>query len=85
MKKLLEIVQKKPYLAWYVKDTSRLSPKSIMEHVFNFGDWNDYLEAEEALGIQKAKEIFEQLTSKKRVNLRRKTINYFQKYYQKYA
>jgi len=62
-----------------------MSLESALEHVLNYGDWDDYLEAEKTLGINKVKIIFDKLKSKKRPNLRVKTINYFEKYYQKHA
>ena len=61
MGKLIKIFDKKPYLAWYIKDKKKISPKSMLEHILNYGDWGDYLEAEEALGIKNAKEIFNDL------------------------
>lgn len=75
----------KPYLAWYVKDVEKISKESMLEHILNYGDWVDYLKAEDALGIKITKEIFNDLKSKPRTNLRIKTINYFDKYFQRYA
>ena len=85
MNKLLRLFFKKPYLAWYVKDVKNISIESMLEHIFNYGDWEDYLKAEEALGINNTRSIFDNLKNKARSNLRIKTINYFEKYYQKYA
>jgi len=85
MNKLLNLLKDKPYLTWYLKDKSALSEKSILEHILNYGNWDDYLLTEKALGIQKTKELFTKLKNNHRVNLRPKTINYFDKYYQKYA
>ena len=61
------------------------SKESMLEHILNYGDWVDYLKAEEALGIKNTKAIFNDLKSKPRTNLRRKTINYFDKYFSRYA
>ena len=79
------IVKDKPYLTWYVRNPNKLSAKSIVEHVLNFGNWDDYLRVEEALGIKKTKELFESIAHGNRVNLRKKTVSYFEKYFQKYA
>ncbi len=79
------IFLKKPYLAWFVEDKKRLSQESTMEQIFNYGNWQDYLEAERDLGIKKVKAIFEDLKSRKRTNLRPKTVNYFSLYFAKYA
>jgi len=85
MNKFQQLFSKKPYLAWYVRDKQRLSEESMFEHVLNYGDWEDYLMVEDALGIKKAHSLFQKLKSKKRVNLRPQTVNYFSLYFQKYA
>jgi hypothetical protein len=85
MNKLRQLFSKKPYLAWYVKDAKNISPESMLEHILNYGDWEDYLVAEKSIGINRARKIFDKLKSKSRSNLRAKTINYFEKYYQRYA
>lgn len=83
---MLQILfEKKPYLAWYVKDKSLLSDKSMLEHILNYGDWNDVMEAENILGISQMKVLFDEIKSQKRVNLKPRTINYFEKYFSKYA
>jgi len=85
MDKLQHLFRKKPYLAWDVKDKGGLSEKSILEHILNYGDWDDYLAAEKTLGLKKTKALYEELKNKKRVNLRPQIINYFDLYFKKYA
>lgn len=85
MNKLQKIFEKKPYLAWYVRDVKKISKESMLEQILNCGDWTDYLDAEAALGINKMREIFDRLKSHPRTNLREKTINYFDRYFQRYA
>lgn len=85
MDKLLKLFYKKAYLAWYIKDVKKVSQSSLLEHILSYGDWKDYLEAEKALGIKYTKEIFNDLKERPRSNLRKKTINYFDKYFQRYA
>ena len=85
MKDLLNLLKDKPYLTWYIKDKEALSEDSILEHIYNYGNWDDYMTAENALGIKSVRSIYERLKSKHRVNIRVKTINYFDNYYQKYA
>ncbi|KKS32722.1 MAG: hypothetical protein UU93_C0005G0030 [Candidatus Amesbacteria bacterium GW2011_GWA2_42_12] len=80
-----DIFLKKPYLAWFVKDKKKLSQESTLEQIFNYGNWQDYLKAEEDLGIKEVRSIFERLKNRKRTNLRPKTINYFSLYFTKYA
>ena len=80
-----DILLKKPYLAWFVKDVKKISQESTMEQIFNYGNWQDYLKAENDLGIKRVKAIFEDLKTRKRTNLRLKTINYFNLYFAKYA
>lgn len=85
MNKPLGVFHEKPYLAWYVRDVKNISKESLLEHIFNYGNWEDYIRVEEALGIKETREIFNDLRDKARPNLRRKTINYFEKYFRNYA
>lgn len=85
MQDIRELFRQKPYLAWYLKDKSELSEESVFEHILNYGDWDDFLKTKEVFGLEKSKAIFEKLKSKKRVNLRPQTINYFTNYFQKHA
>lgn len=85
MKALRELFKKKPYLAWYVAHPENLSEKSMLEHILNYGDWDEYLLAEKSLGISKVNKLFRMMTSQRRVNLRPETINYFTNYLAKYA
>ena len=80
-----DLLSRKPYLAWSVRDKKSLSEESALEQILNFGDWQDYLKAEKELGIQKVKAIFKGLKNKKRTNLRPKTINYFNLYFDRHA
>jgi hypothetical protein len=59
MDTLLELFYKKPYLAWYIKDVKKVSKNSLLEHILNYGDWDDYLIAEKAIGIKTVKAIFD--------------------------
>jgi len=85
----ISIIQKlfadKPYLAWDIKDIQNLSESALVEHILNYGQWDDYLLTEKELGIKQVKSIFDDLKNKKRVNLRPQTINYFENYFHKYA
>ena len=82
---LQSILQNKPSLSWYIKNKSKLSDESALEHILSFGDWEDVMEAEKALGVTKMKFLFEKICNKKRVNLKPRTINYFHNYFTKYA
>ncbi len=82
---LQKIFKNKPYLVWYIKDKTSLSEKSMLEHILNYGDWDDVIEAEKILGLSRMKALFNEITSQKRINLKPKTINYFEKYFSKYA
>jgi len=82
---LQKILEGKPYLAWYIKDKKILSDVSALEHILSYGNWEDIKEAEKTLGTEKMKSLFQEICRKKRVNLKPRTINYFQNYFAKYA
>ena len=85
MNTLKTLFKRKPFLAWDIRDINTLSEKSMLEHILNYGDWSDVLEAEQALGISKMKILFEKIKRNNRVNLKPRTINYFEKYFAKHA
>ncbi len=78
------LVKEKPYLSWYTK-ADDLSYESVLESVLNYGSWEDYIHLEKILGIEEVRALFEKITSKKRVNLRPQTVEYYRKYFQKYT
>ena len=53
-----EIIKNKPYLAWYVKDPGELSKEATLEHVLNYGNWNDVMQFFEIEGVSKSADLF---------------------------
>jgi hypothetical protein len=80
-----EFIKKRPYLVWYVRDLGKLSEASIVEHVLNYGDWNDVQEMIKVMGIKKAARIFREKSRQKRCNYDPQVKNYFRLYFKKYA
>jgi len=80
-----QFIKKRPYLVWYVKDLNKLSEESIVEHVLNYGDWDDVQKMIKILGIKKVAEIFWTKSKQKRCNYRPEIKNYFHFYFNKYA
>ncbi len=70
---------------WYVKDPGKLNDESIVEHVLNYGDWDDVQGMIKILGIKKTAEIFKREANRKRSNYRPEIKNYFHLYFHKYA
>jgi len=83
-----QFIKARPYLVWYVKNLDGLPEESIIEHVLNYGDWNDVQEMIKILGMKKTARIFrEKSTPDKfgRQNYRPEIRHYFQLYFNKYA
>ena len=85
MKTIHQFIKERPYLVWDVGNLDKLSEESIVEHVLNYGDWDDVQEMIEILGIKKAAEIFRKRAQQKRCNYYPEIKNYFQLYFNKYA
>lgn len=83
--KARDLIRNKPYLAWSTKNYNELSPQSILESVISYGDWSDFTALTKLFGITQSAELFEEIKNKRRSNLRPQTINYFTKYFKKYA
>lgn len=84
-KNIHQFIEKRPYLVWYVKDVGKLSEESIVEHVLNYGDWDDVQEMIKILGMEKTAKIFQEKSEIPRSNYRPEIKNYFKLYFQKYA
>jgi hypothetical protein len=83
-----QFIKKRPYLVWYVKDLGKLDEASIVEHVLNYGDWDDVQEMIKILGMKKTAEIFREKSKPDkfgRQNYDAIVKNYFKLYFDKYA
>ena len=85
-----EFIKKRPHLVWYVskENLGGLNEESIVEHVLNYGDWDDVEEMIKILGIQKTAQIFREKSSGDkfgRQNYRSEIKHYFQLYFQKHV
>ncbi|MBU0646833.1 hypothetical protein KKC67_02745 [Patescibacteria group bacterium] len=83
-----QFIKKRPYLVWYVKDLNKLSEESIVEHVLNYGDWDDVQKMIKILGIKKTAKIFR--TKAKPSKMHRQnyadiTKHFFTLYFNKYV
>lgn len=76
---------KKRRLIWYVKDYESLDEQSIVEHVLNYGNWDDFLEMIRIMGIERAAEVFRENAFRPRTNYRRRTRDYFKHYFDAHA
>lgn len=82
---IYQFIKKRPYLVWYIKNTDKLSEESIVEHVLNYGNWDDVQKMIKILGIKRTAEIFRLKSKQKRCNYRPEIKNYFNFYFDKYA
>lgn len=85
MKSLKNFIEKRPYLIWHTKNYSGLSQEAIVEAILNYGNFDDFKELINILGIKKTARIFKKEAIKKRSNLRPEVKNYFELYFKKYA
>ncbi|EKE14414.1 MAG: hypothetical protein ACD_12C00519G0004, partial [uncultured bacterium] len=75
------IIKNKPYLAWYVKDPEKLSEESVLEHVLNYGNWEDVQLFIKLKGINETASIFNKSLTKKRTNYAPVIKSYFFRYF----
>lgn len=76
-----DIIKNKPYLAWYVKNPNSLSEESILEHVLNYGNWDDVQNFIKIAGFEKTRVLFNQTLKKKRTNYAPQIKSYFIHYF----
>lgn len=79
------IIKKKPYLAWYVKDRDKLSEEAVLEHVLNYGNWEDVQEFIKIKGIKETAKLFYKSLNKKRINYLPQIKHYFENYFKKHV
>ncbi len=81
---LKDIIKRKPYICWSVKDIGALSKESIVETILCRGEFSDFLELIKILGIKNTAEIFFKQVSMKRTNYNKKTENYFTLFFKRH-
>lgn len=76
-----DIIKNKPYLAWYVKDPEKLSAESVLEHVLNYGNWEDVQLFIKVKGINETAKLFNKSLKNKRTNYQPAVQSYFSRYF----
>lgn len=77
---LVKITQDDPSWIWYSKNTSALSKERILEHVLNYGTWEQVQKSIAIHGQKKPAETYQQIANKPRTNLKPRVKNYFDLY-----
>jgi len=81
MKKVQDIIKQKPYLAWYIKNSDNLSDQSVLEHVLNYGNWEDVQTFIKIKGLKETKNLFNKTIQQNRVNYPDNIKHYFVLYF----
>jgi len=76
-----DILKQKPYLAWYVKNPEHLSDQSVLEHILNYGNWEDVQQFIAIKGWNDSAKLFFQSLTKKRTNYTPEIQSYFTRYF----
>ena len=78
-------IERRPYLIWHTRNFKHLSREAALEAVLNYGDFEDVKKIIAILGKKTAAGIFQKQLRQHRVNYDSKIINYFARYFRKYA
>lgn len=84
-----EFIKERPHLIWYVgkENLDKLNEESIVEHVLNYGNWDDVQKMIKILGLQKTAQIFGKKSMPDkfgRQNYRPEIKHYFGLYFNKH-
>lgn len=84
---LYDFIKKRKHLIWYVKDHRALDEASVVEHVLNYGDWDDVQELFRIVGVERAAKIFrkQMVTGRQRGNYKKRVRHYFNLYFDKHV
>lgn len=77
-----DIFREKPYLVWYVKNPKKLSEESVLEHVLNYGNWEDVQQFIKIKGMVNTRKLFYKTISRKRTNYHPAISSYFTRYFE---
>lgn len=75
------IIQNKPYLAWYIRDPEKLSEASVLEHILNYGNWDDVQLFIKIKGMSESAALFNKSSKNMRVNYTPAIQSYFSRYF----
>lgn len=75
------IISNKPYLAWYIKDPEKLSEESVLEHVLNYGNWDDVQQFITIKSKKSTARLFNKTILGKRSNYSPAIRSYFLRYF----
>lgn len=75
----------RPTLIWYSKDYDALDEASVVEHVLNYGTWEDFQEMIRIMGIDRAAQVFRDNAFGERTNYRKRTRHYFDLYFKEHT
>lgn len=75
------IIKDKPYLAWYVKNPDKLTEDSVLEHILNYGDWDDVQLFIKIKGMEGTAHLFNKSLKNKRDNYQPAIRSYFARYF----
>jgi hypothetical protein len=75
------IIKNKPYLTWYIKDPEVLSETSVLEHILNYGNWDDVQLFIKIKGIVQTAALFNKSAKNMRVNYSPAVQSYFSRYF----
>lgn len=79
------VLSKNPALAWYVPDHSQLSDESVVEHVLQYGDWDDVQSLFKEKSISEIASLFKKTVQKKRSNYSPEIQHFFTLYFARHA
>ena len=80
-----DIIKNKPYLAWDVKDPDKLSDSSVLEHVLNYGNWDDVQRYIKIVGLKDTASLFTKRSQQSRSNYLPEIVYFFRNYFRKHA
>ena len=85
MSEIHDFIRKRPGLIWYTKSYDTLPEESIVEHVLNYGNWDDVQEVIRILGIRRVAEIFNTYAFRPRTNYFPEVRHFFKLYFDKHS
>lgn len=77
IEKARDIIRKNPTLIWYSKNYDNFDLPCIVEAVLNYGDWDEFKELVDAIGLEEVAEVFYQHVNRPRCNYKPEIKKFF--------
>jgi hypothetical protein len=86
-KEIKKFIREHSSLFWYIKEDAKekISIEFLVETILSYGNGSDVRKLFELITVERAAQIFYKQISRKRINYRLRTLNFFKLYFDRHV